>query len=118
LDGYKLRQVSRIRGIVGIIRITPIGWGVLLVVGVSAIISQWGPASWQTPAFVLGVAVLLGSVAGGLPNRQNGRWFASLAARQEEFGPRKRDPSDAVVDSQAEADLWRAEKERYDRPGR
>jgi hypothetical protein len=96
-------------------RLTPVG-GLLIVVGIAGLIAAAaGPRSAQLPglltAIIVGVFLVAGSGV-GLRGRPR-----DLAERRADFRPSSREEPDARADSSAEAEAWRAERERYGRRG-
>jgi len=98
----------------GSFTITPIGVGLLAMLGVAAAIALLGPRVAQAPALVVAVLVALLLLAGGLSGGRGGLSTKSLEDRRAEFGPRPSDSPNNNPESPAEAELWRHERERHE----
>lgn len=93
------------------VSITRLGAVLLTILAVATLLAAVGPKSMQPGAFIVAVLLLL-MLASSFSGGRGGRSTKSLAQRREEFGARKRDRPQENTDSEANAQLWQAERER------
>ncbi len=116
--------MHRLRQSLASYTITPVGIILLAVLAVAIGLFAFGPSDTQALAMIVGVILILGTVGGLRPGVGGGgsRMGWGLTAGRLDRGPIERpaephppDPEviSATVDPQAEAELWRKERERY-----
>lgn len=106
-----MSTVTRLKAWIADNRITPLGWVLLIIAPAAFVTSGVGPSSLQTPAFILGMLIVLFMLAGSLSGGTMGRTTKGFQERRSEFGPKPRDPGDGEFAASDEA-LWQRERER------
>jgi hypothetical protein len=102
--------MERLRRLVGSMRVTPVGWLLLVVAVVSLGLALFGSHSVQAPALIVAAAAVFVMVLGAFPGGLRGAGFRYLGSRSEPEAQALND-----VDDQA---AWQRERERREHDGR